>query len=679
MSTLNILPGQLSLAQLRQVHQGAVSVSLDESDAAAIEVSMRRVNQGSFRYDPQRSGLYPPRMKAFPDNTEIETIATFAVDNGGVVVNNVVPDPRSLSLRIHHSLLRAPTGYTPRRADPRIGVSTMGFRNYANDFDAGTEEAWVTRWRLEKQNPGAALSDPVKPIVFYMDPAIPDPVREAMREGTLWWNEAFEAAGFSNAVQVADPTPGMDPMDIRYAWVLWIERDERGFSSGGTYRDPRTGEILGAKTRMDSHRIRTIANYWESYQAALGASNNDMPAEQRDRVLRRQSVLVAHELGHVLGFQHNWASSINERASVMEYPTPRVKVVDGELDLSEAFAWGIGEYDKYMTRYAYSEFPVTDEQAGLDGIINQMREAGILFVPDTDPRWAWYDDRATPTEYLRETMAARGIMISNYGPDLLQPGEPLGELRDVRFWMTYLHHRWAIEAGIRYIGGMYHEFAVKGEAVRPTEIVPVALQREVLDLLMTAIDPASLYLPESLLEQLTPDPGSNLEDMSGNYAFDQITVARILAAMVIAPLLEPERAARLVAFADRDPDTMSLPELITTLLQNTWLAQPVSEPRLASLQRVTQSVTLDALMVLGAHDDTTPEARAYVLDQLHALEDVLEDRDSPDPMIRAHFRQSARDIDRYLDDPAGFAPERVEPAWGSRPRSRYPLPPGPPL
>ncbi|MDH4062879.1 MAG: zinc-dependent metalloprotease [Acidobacteriota bacterium] len=674
-------------------------------DAGDVIGDMRRANQGAFRFDQARSGFYPARMKAFPDNTEIETILTFAADAPGRLVTNVTPNPMSFTMRIHHSFLRAPTGYTPRRADPRIGVSAMGFRDYAQPLNENTEVEWVTRWRLEKQDPAAAMSEPKKPIVFYLDAAIPEPIRGAMREGALAWNKAFEAAGFRNAVQVKDPTPDMDPMDIRYAWILWINRDERGFSSGGTFRDPRTGEILGSKTRMDSHRIRTIGNYFESYTPTTGGRGDDagfdscgmilpvpeevlllasqagasMPEAQRELALRRQSLLTTHELGHVMGFGHNFASSINDRASAMEYPTPRVKVTQGRLDLSEAFETSTGLYDDFMTRYAYTEFPADREAAGLDAVIEEMRAKNILYVPSTDPRWVWYDDRATPTENLRETMAARRIMLAQYGPDILKPGEPIGALRDLRLWMTYLHHRWAIEAGLGYVGGMYHNIVVKGETLPPTEIVPAALQRDVLGLLMEAIEPTNLAIPETLLAQLTPSPAPNLEDLSEDYAFDHLRAARILSAMVLEPLLAPAKAARLVAFADRQPGSVSLPEVVDAVLAHTWRAAADTDPRMRSLRRVTERVALDSMMILGAHDDTSPEARAYILDQLARLGETLRTRPGGTPMDEAHYRQSARDIAQYLDDPKGHAPKSAMPAWGGRPRSRYPLPPGPPL
>ena len=681
-------------------------------DAANVEGRLRSANQGAFRFDTAKSAFYPPRMKAFPQNTEIETIATFAADNPGLLINNVTPDGRAFTLRIHHSFLKAPEGYRPRPADPRIGVGGVTFRDYARPFNEGTEVSWVGRWRLEKATPGAAMSEPKTPIVFYLDAGIPEPVRTAMREGALLWNKAFEAAGFRNAVQVKDPTPDMDPMDIRYAWILWINRDERGFSSGGTYRDPRTGEILGSKTRMDSHRIRTIGNYWESYSPTTGGGDDcamflpvpdyllelttqpgapaarslrggveqsAMPASQRDMVLLRQRLLTAHELGHVMGFGHNFASSLNNRASVMEYPTPRVKVVGNNLDLTETFNGATGEYDAFMTRYAYTEFPTEKEKEGLEAIIKEMRAKGILYLPSTDPRWSWYDDRATPTEYLRETMAARKIMLDRYGPGILKTGDPIGDLRDMRLWMTYLHHRWAIEAGVRYIGGQYQNLVVKGEEMRPTDIVPAPLQREVLGLLLSAVEPANLSLPEPLLVQLTPTPGTNLEDLSSDAAFDHLKAARILSAMVLEPLLEADRAARLVMFADRQSGALTLPEVVQAMLTATWKAPRDADPKHRSLRRVTQRVALDSMMILGGSDDASPESRAYILDQLIFLARDIAAKGDEDPVTASHYRQSARDIERYLENPKANAPRSASAAWGGRPRSRFPLPPGPPL
>jgi hypothetical protein len=671
-------------------------------DAIDVAGLLQQRNQGAFRLDRGRSSIYLPRTRAFPANTEIETTLTFASERPGNLVSGVVPDGRALTLGLHHSFVQAPEGYRPRVADPRIGVSAISFKDYSRSYHRGTEVRWIARWRLEKQNPGSPPSEPKKPIVFYLDPGIPEPVRSAMREGALWWNKAFEAAGFRNAIQVKDPTPDIDPMDIRHSYILWVNRDERGFSNGGHFRDPRTGEILVAKPRMDSARVRTISNYWQAYQPTDGDDCNlvlppyetvlarlaepqgpgsSPPAGEERMVLARQALLTAHEVGHTLGFGHNWNSSLNDRASVMEYPTPRVKVTPGgALDLSQAFAQGVGAYDTFMTRYAYNEFPSDREPAGLERIIQEMRAAGILFTPASDPRWSWYDDLGSPTEYLRETLAARRILIDRYGPAVLDAGAPLGELRDMGLWMTYLHHRWAIESGVKYVGGMYHNLVVKGETLTPTEIVPAVLQREILALLMEAIQPGALALPERLLVNLTVSPyRPSIEDMAEGYAFDHLRAARILSAMVTEPLLDPERAARPIAFADRQEGALSLTEVLETIRKNTWDAPRDPQPRERSLRRVTQSVALDALRILGASAKTTPEARALVLQELEKLKQSLSARHDSDPVGEAHLRQAERDIARYLEDPAAHAPKSAAPEWGRGPRSRYPLPPGAPL
>jgi len=298
---------------------------------------------------------------------------------------------------------------------------------------------------------------------------------------------------------VADPGPDIDPLDVRYSYLFWVNRDERGFSVGGSVSDPRTGEILSAKPRMDSARIRTIGNYWDTYRPSLIASASGARGisptadildcglilddelarviasaeEQRTTqglprmtaesfVILRQTLVTAHEVGHTFGFGHNWNSSMNDRASVMEYPSPRLTITaNGRLDLRDAYQRDIGEYDVAMVRYSYTPFAADREAASLDAIVAETRKKG---TPGFDPRWNRYDDLSSPAEYLRQTIAQRKILLANYGDDILPPGESYGELRNMRMWMAYLHHRWAIDSGVKHIGGMYDNIAVKGEA-----------------------------------------------------------------------------------------------------------------------------------------------------------------------------------------------------------------------
>ena len=673
------------------------ATSLFMRDAGDVQAELRHAKLGDYKFDPARSAFYPKRMKAFPENTEIETVATFVSDSPSPAINNVTPESGVMTMRIHHSFLKAPTGYNPRLADPRIGVSAVHFHDFSKPIDELLETEWITRWRLEKKDPNAAMSEPRKPIVYYFDPAIPDPIRHAMKEGLLWWNKAFEAAGFKNAIEAKDAPPEMDPMDIRYAYVLWIDRDERGFSSSGEFRDPRTGEVLGSKSHLDSYRMRTIASYWDAYSAALPEDgsgvtiaaadlvsedkDDPMPKGQRDMAYLRQALLTAHELGHTLGFAHNFDASRNDRSSVMEYPTPRVAVKNGRIDLSHSFMTSVGAYDVYMVRYAYTQFAPGQEKAGLDGVLKDMRDHGIMFTAATDPRWNWYDDRATPQEDLRETVAVRKILIEHYGPAILKAGDPIGALRDKRLWMVYLHHRYAIESAQNYVGGLFQNLSVKGEAtpLPPTQFIPASEQREILGLLLQTIEPKNLELPESLLAQLTADPEHNLEDLSDQYVFDQLRAARVLTGLVLEPLFNPERAARMVALAARQPDTLTFPEMIDAVMAHTWKVTPAGNSQERALLRVIQDVTLESMMKLGGVRDTSPEARDYVLDQLNQLADELKSRQDSDPLTAAFYRQSARQIQHYLTNPEANAPKSVTPEWGKGPRSRFPEPPGPPL
>jgi hypothetical protein len=665
-------------------------------DAANITGEFKRGKLGDYKFDPSKSVFYPRRMKAFPENTEIETVSTFTSDAPGSALSNVTPSPGTFSMRIHHSFLKAPEGYTPRVTDSRIGVSGIRFKDFSKPVDDQPDTQWVTRWRLEKKDPSAAMSEPVKPIVYYFDPAIPDPIRHAMKEGLLWWNKAFEAAGFKNAIEAKDAPADMDPMDIRYAYVLWIQRDERGFSSSGNYHDPRTGETLGSKTHMDTYRMRTIGQYYDAYSGSLPSSGGitvadpslmtpgvfeHMPKGQRDMILTRQALLTAHELGHTLGFPHNWAANMNNRSSVMEYPTPRVKVTNGKLDLSESFMKSIGAYDIMTVRYAYTPFSKAQEKAGLDGVIKDMRDQGLVFTREDDPRYTWYDDRETPEANLKETAAVRKIALANYGPSMLKPGEPIGALRDMRLWIVYLQQRYAMESALKYVGGMLQNLTVKDEAkpLPPTQFIPASQQREIVSLLMDSVDPKNLEIPESLLIQLAPDPERNLEDLSTDPVFDQLKAARILTAMAIEPLFAPDRAARMVALAARKPDTLTFPEMVDTVMAHSWKTAPSGNAQQKALLRVVQSVVMQSMMELGGAKDTAPEAKDYVLDQLSLLADDLKGRKDGDPLTDAFYRQSARQIAHYLTNPEGNVPKDIMPVWGKGPRSRFPLPPGPPL
>ena len=635
----------------------------------------------TWRFDPARSAIYLPHTKGFPKNSEVEVTATYEAVTGGA---RTAPESRVLTGRLHYSFVEPPTGYKPRKTDPRIGVQGIRFVDYSLQPTSSNVVEWARRHRLEKKDPNAALSEPKQPIVYYLDAAVPEPTRSAMKDGFLWWNKAFEAAGFKNALQIKDTPADMDPMDVRYNQIYWVDRDERGYSTGGGLTDPRTGEILAARVRLESDRVRTVSRYWQTYepQTARGGGGDDdgfldaglppysTPETEQQLVLLRQALLTAHETGHTLGFDHNWNSSMNERASVMEYPSPRLKVVNGKIDLTDAYQKQIGAYDIMTVRYAYTEFPPAQEQAGLENIIKDMRKAGLLFTPSTDPRWNRYDDGPDPAEYLRQAAAQRKILLANYGPGVLRDGEPLGDLRGIRLWMTYLHHRWSIDSGVRYIGGLYTNFAVKGESIPATEIVPAAKQREILGLLLDDVDPASLAIPEPLLASLTvavdrsvsggrgggargPDQ-ENMESSTGA-AFDHLAAARTIAGLVFDQIFEPETAARLIGFADRQQNALTLPEMIDACAKKVF-GSPAPAGMLRSMQRQTQRVFLDAVMTLGASPNATPDVKAVVMASLANIRTTVAGLKDADPVNEASLRQMERDLTRYAQNP--MAPKK---------------------
>jgi hypothetical protein len=629
--------------------------------------TMSRLNQGAYTVARDRSSIDRAHTRSYPTNSEIDVALTFATTGRpGGIASRIAPDGRAFTLRQHISLLPLPDGYRPRELDPRIGYFGVTFKDYGQPVQRALEQRWISRHRLERVDPNDPRSPIRAPIVYYVDPGIPEPVRQATLDGVRFWVQAFERAGLPGAFRVELLPDGADPLDARYNVVQWENRNERGWSVGGSLGDPRTGQILKAMARMDSHRARTDYNL---YAALMGA---DAAAADTAFILARVRQVSAHEVGHTLGLQHNYIASTIERASVMDYPAPRVRLSPtGGIDLSQAYASGPGDYDVWAIRWGYGIFPPGTERDSLAAIAAEGLRKGYLYLSDadarpanaSDPRTNLWDDAATPTEFLQRQTAVRRAALARFGLRNIREGEPVATLQE-RLAPLYFWHRFALNGVTKTLGGMTYANAVRGDGQTATHPVGGAQQRTALSALLAALQPSELAIPDTVLALMAPRPAgyggpvnnsnSPVDELFGGRtdpAFDELSAARTLAQMIVDGILQRERAARLVAFAGRGPDMLTLGETIDSLVARTWLEPNAgAAPKLVALRRVTQRAVADRLLALAADTEAAPEVRAMAEYQVGRLRPLALQRGaSGDTMSRAHWTAIAGDFTRWIE------------------------------
>ena len=624
--------------------------------------TLQRSGQGSYTLARDRSGVYRPYTRGFPTNTEVDVSLTFAAaGQPGGIVSQMAPDGRAFTIRQHATLLQLPDdGYRPREMDPRVGYFGITFKDYAQPIQAPLEQRWASRHRLTRANPGDPNSPITNPIVYYIDRGIPEPVRSASVEGAKFWEQAFDRAGLRGGFVVRDLPEGADPLDARYNVVQWVNRNERGWSIGGGLVDPRTGELVKGMARMDSHRARTDYNL---YAGLMGA---DAAAADTAFVLARVRQVTSHEVGHTLGLAHNYIASTYERGSVMDYPPPRVRLTSsGEIDISKAYTTGPGDYDEWVIRWGYGVFPAGGERDSLDAIVREGLRKGYLFLSDadarpefsSDPRVSLWDDAATPTEFLTHQMAVRKVALRRFGERNIRPGEPVALLQE-RLAPVYLMHRFATGSVAKAIGGMEYSNAVRGDALQATRPVAPAEQREALGMLLDALRPEELAIPDTVLTLLAPRPYSygdyvELFRSRARPAFDELGAARTLAQMIVDPILQRDRLARLAMFAHRQPNPLTIGEVIDSLTAS-WRMRDAGGARLgakhAALQRVTQRAVADRLLTLAADDQASPEVRAAAEFKVAQLRDAARGRSrSGSDAERAHWMSIEGDFTRWIE------------------------------
>ena len=636
------------------------------SDSYGVGESLRRAQQGSARVDAARSWFDETRSKAFPMNAEIHAVLTFNVDNAGPALRRWAADASSPVFEIHHSIVALPeaAGFSARAGDPRSGFFGQGFLDFSQGYDGTYRGSVINRWRLVPKDPAAyqrgELTEPVQPIIYYLDPGIPEPYKSAFREGGNWWSTVFEAAGFKNAFQVRDLPAGADPMDARYNLIYWVHRNGPGPSVGPSFADPRTGEIVRTVVRMDSYRSLIDYNIWAGLVPAAGARGLNLSAEAFAMARRRQH--TAHEIGHTLGLSHNFIAASQGRSSVMDYPFPLVTVAaNNTLDLSKAYAPMAGAWDSLAIRFGYTWYPNAQaERAGLERITQEMIRRNVRFIADqhagaegsipTATRWV---EGETMVDAVNRTMAVRRIAMQAFDERAIQPGEPM-YLLSMRFLHVYLHHRYSLEGLVKTVGGMDFRYAMRGDGQVPTTVIPAAEQRAALTMALDALQPAQLEVPERVLALIPPVPpgGDATYDWlpRAGTSVDQVALAGGLITEVIEGLMDRERMQRVALFFARDRQQMNVHELMEGILQRSWYAPDATTPSQQAMQRTLRRVVLNTMLDRASDPRTSADVRQVVAWHLDALQRRLE-RQAPNPSVADDaLRETAlRDIARFED------------------------------
>ncbi len=631
--------------------------------------------QGNFSIAEDRSAPITETALAFPDNVEIDTLLTLSGSGPGSEVRAVTPAPTSVTLTVHHSFVALPDdGYEAREADDRSGAITLDFYDMATPLTDPVRRSLALRHRLERIDPSAQSGPVVEPIIYYLDRGTPPRIRDALIEGGNWWADAFEAAGYEDAFRVELLPEGAHPLDVRYNVIQWVHRQTRGWSYGGSVIDPRTGEILKGHVILGSQRVRQDRMIFEGLvgveQTGSGAANDPL-----ELALARIRQLSAHEIGHTIGLAHNFAASVSDRASVMDYPAPLVTLdAAGEIDTSQAYDTGIGAWDSTAISWLYGEYgDGAAEAETLDRILTEASANGLLYITDRHARGNasghplanLWDNGADPVDMLNETMAVRERALADFGQNVLAHGQPASSLRQV-LSPIYLYHRYQVEAAAKAIGGVTFGYGLNRTDLVGMTPVPAAEQARALAALLATLDPQGLDLSDEILALMMPAPFADYDAAatrelfrSNDYpAFSRSGAAAASGRITLQALLNPARLSRLADQAARDESRISLAMLLDAVEGQLFEAPRDEAARLAPIRQALQTEYVAQLLEILAADPIAPAAAAR-----RRLESIAgnEPRRGRDDGASAHqiwlARAALAGLDRH---DAGETPELVE-------------------
>ena len=607
-------------------------------DGHGISDRLTSLKQGAYRVDAARSAIALDDTKAFAKNTEIEAELTFTTDAPpmGKYVRDVTPDPHAMTVRERTSFIELPpAGFVPRRFNPRAGYFPSGYRDYTAPLGDPLDQLFIIRHRLTKQDPHCTADcKAVTPIQYYVDRGAPEPVRTALLEGARWWDQAFQAAGWAKDTFRVDLLPeDADPMDVRYNIIQWVHRYTRGWSYGAAVVDPRTGEIIKGNVTLGSLRARQDYMIAEALLSPYSSSTKKDSADPAGNpmlqmVLARIRQLSAHETGHTLGLAHNFAASmVSQSDSVMDYPHPYIALdSNGRVDVSHAYATGIGDWDKVSIDYGYREFApnltADEQQAALNKILTDADHAGQIFITDEDarpfgsahPHAHLWDNGADPAAELDRVLAVRAAALKNFGEEAIKPGAPMAQLEQTLVPL-YLFHRYQTEAAIKEIGGLDYRYNLRGDGQPDPSIFDPAQQRKALDEVLKTLKPETLTLPESILKILPPVPPGYPRTQESfpshtGLTFDPIAAAESAADLTLGVLLDPARASRLIEYHMRVPASPSLRSILEAV-STTVAERPEAGHSMSSeVERAVEFRAVEAMLALAVNPAASSQARA---------------------------------------------------------------------